>query len=165
MSPDSFFAKTQAGIDAVARNDRSLTVKSRQLLIMIQPNQPIGMVMQKLGLDPARDGQYVDELVRLGYVQQAENKLASGFGDSSILPRIAKGGVDPVVAAQRYLLKVSESILSDRKHPLYRSIESATTQEELLACAESCRKIILSLSDRSAASQFMQIVEAHFKPN
>lgn len=156
MDSESRFSKTEAGSQVLAHPEAGLPLRCRQLLVMINPQASIGDICRRLGSSFESSRGCLETLLERGYISPAGefSRQSLSFSREGVKALVSapKSNLEP---SRQYLSKMAESLIGDREHPLYRSIEAASTRDEMLACAESCRKIILMLSDKKAAADFM----------
>jgi hypothetical protein len=146
-NPSSAYAKTEKGREEIERRRYGLSPRSRSVLIVLDGKTPLGLLAERYSANPHFFVE-VEALLDQGFIAEAtagSTRTASGTSDASTGDQRAQ------------LIELARGLLGKHAQPVVARIEKCgKAAEELMACLESCHKLIRLTIDEAKAEQFVQ---------
>ena len=144
---NSAYAKTDKGREEVEQRRYGLSPRARSVLIVLDGKTPLGRLAERYSANPYFFVE-VEALLDQGFIAEVAASPARGAPKAS---ETATG--DP----RGQLVELARSLLGRHAQPVVARIEKcAGGAEELMACMESCHKLIRLTIDEQKAEHFMQ---------
>lgn len=144
---DRAYAKTDKGREEVEQRRYGLAPRARSVLIVLDGKTPLRLLAERYSANPHFFVE-VDALLEQGFIAEVPTGSARPAARAS---EAATG--DP----RGQLAELARSLLGKHAQPVVTRIEKcAGGTEELVACLDSCHKLIRLTIDEQKAEQFVQ---------
>ena len=156
MDMEPIFFKTEKGKDEIAHRTCGLPFKQRRVLILVDGKSTVAGLQAKSAGAPDLV-EILEDLQRQGLVQAAGSGAPAASSVDSAVP--AGAATDPTPAprngdGRERLIGLAGEILGPGAAKVIRKLRKAPeSPEALIACLESCRKIVKLTIDEGKAEE------------
>ena len=146
-SLNSAYAKTDKGREEVEQRRYGLSPRARSVLIVLDGKTPLGLLAERYSANPHFFVE-VEALLDQGFIAEV------AAGPARAASKASEAATDD---PRGQLVELARGLLGKHAQPVVARIEKcAGGTDELMACLESCHKLIRLTIDEQKAEQFMQ---------
>ena len=154
LDSNSVLRKTEAGVSAIKLRDRTLTPKSRMLLIVVDGHKSVGDLTKAMP-NPDEARQQLGELLSAGFVELLELPKpvpVTGAGPTISSPAGGANELTPMIRRATHLL---EDMLGPDAESLCLQIERCTSHSQFTAKIIEISRIVAAMRSEKKGAEFL----------